>query len=158
MTCATRKPSPLVATCASITTANNPISPSTAGNQYRCSWCKMWNTWTKGRRTRTARRNKNTGTVKATMKFLLLIFKNLLRNKVRTILTCLATMVLVFVVTMIWTVVYFLNDLTEKKTKNRQAIITEKWQIPSQMPMSYAQPLSEGAASHPGILRPKESM
>src|SRR5713101_6920387 len=92
------------------------------------------------------------------MKFLLLIFKNLLRNKVRTILTCMATMVLVFVVTMIWTVVYFLNDLTEKKTENLQAIITEKWQLPSQMPMSYAQPLSEGAATHPGDLRPKESM
>ena len=92
------------------------------------------------------------------MKFLLLIFKNLLRNKVRTILTCMATMVLVFVVTMIWTVVYFLNDLTEKKTENLQAIITEKWQLPSQMPMSYAEPLSEGAASRPGDLRPKESM
>src|SRR5260370_39867934 len=92
------------------------------------------------------------------MKFLLLIFKNLLRYKVRTILTCMATMVLVFVITMIWTVVYFLNDLTEKKTENLQAIITEKWQLPSQMPMSYAEPLSEGAASHPGDLRPKESM
>src|SRR5438046_8478241 len=92
------------------------------------------------------------------MKFLLLIFKNLLRNKVPTILTCMATMVLVFVVTMIWTVVYFLNDLTEKKTENLQAIITEKWQLPSQMPMSYAEPLSEGAASRPGDLRPKESM
>src|SRR5260370_7881583 len=92
------------------------------------------------------------------MKFLLLIFKNLLRYKVRTILTCMATMVLVFVITMIWTVVYFLNDLTEKKTENLQAIITEKWQLPSQMPMSYAEPLSEGAASHPGDLRPRESM
>jgi putative ABC transport system permease protein len=67
-------------------------------------------------------------------------------------------MVLVFVVTMIWTVVYFLNDLTETKTGNLQAIVTEKWQLPSQMPLSYAQPLCEGAASHHGDLRPKDSM
>ncbi len=92
------------------------------------------------------------------MKFLLLIFKNLFRNKVRTILTFLATMVLVFVVTMIWTVVYFLDDLTKKKTENLQAIVTEKWQIPSQMPMSYARPLSDGAASKRGDIRPKEFM
>jgi putative ABC transport system permease protein len=92
------------------------------------------------------------------MKFLLLIFKNLFRNKVRTILTFLATMVLVFVVTMIWNVVYFLDDLTKQKTENLQAIITEKWQIPSQMPMSYARPLSDGAASKPGDIRPKDFM
>jgi putative ABC transport system permease protein len=92
------------------------------------------------------------------MKLLLLNIKNLFRNKVRTVLTCLATMVLVFVVTMIWTVVYFLDDLTKQKTDNLQAIITEKWQIPSQMPMSYIGPLSEGAASRPGDIRPKDSM
>jgi putative ABC transport system permease protein len=92
------------------------------------------------------------------MKFLLLIFKNLFRNKVRTTLTFLATMVLVFVVTMIWTVVYFLDDLTKTKTENLQAIVTEKWQIPSQMPMSYSRPLSEGAASKPGDVRPKDHM
>jgi putative ABC transport system permease protein len=92
------------------------------------------------------------------MKLVLLIFKNLLRNKLRTLLTCLATMVLVFVVTMIWTVVYFLDDLTKQKTNNLQAIVTEKWQIPSQMPMSYVGPLSEGAASRHDDIRPKDSM
>jgi putative ABC transport system permease protein len=92
------------------------------------------------------------------MKFLLLIFKNLFRNKVRTTLTFLATMVLVFVVTMIWTVVYFLDDLTKTKTENLQAIVTEKWQIPSQMPMSYSRSLSEGAASKPGDVKPKDYM
>jgi putative ABC transport system permease protein len=92
------------------------------------------------------------------MKFLLLIFKNLFRNKVRTILTFMATMVLVFVVTMIWTVVYFLDDLTKTKTDNLQAIVTEKWQGQSQMPMAYARPLSEGAASKPSDTLPKDSM
>jgi putative ABC transport system permease protein len=92
------------------------------------------------------------------MKLLLLIVKNLLRNKVRTILTCLATMVLVFVITMIWTVVYFLDDLTKQKTENLQAIVTEKWQMAGRMPVSYAQPLSEGAASKTGDIRPKDSM
>jgi ABC-type Na+ efflux pump permease subunit len=40
---------------------------------------------------------------------LLLILKNLRRNKLRTVITCLAGMVLVFIVTMMWTVVYFLD-------------------------------------------------
>src|SRR5712692_3361539 len=92
------------------------------------------------------------------MKFLLLIFKNLFRNKVRTILTCLATVVLVFVVTMIWTVVYFLDDLTAQKLNNLQLIVTERWQVPSRMPSAYERPLSEGAATRPGDIRPKEAI
>jgi putative ABC transport system permease protein len=92
------------------------------------------------------------------MKFFLLILKNLRRNKLRTALTCLAVMVLVFVVTMIWTVVYFLEDLTQEKTGNLKAIVTERWQVNSQMPMSYERPLRDGAASRPGDTRPTDSM
>src|SRR5262249_33819427 len=92
------------------------------------------------------------------MKFFLLIIKNLRRNKLRTSLTCLATMVLVFVVTMVWTIVYFLNDLTEQKKGNLKAIVTEKWNIQSQMPLSYIGPLSEGAARGEGDVKPKDSM
>ena len=92
------------------------------------------------------------------MKFFLLIIKNLRRNKLRTSLTCLATMVLVFVVTMVWTIVYFLNDLTEQKKGNLKAIVTEKWNFQSQMPLSYIPPLSEGAARGEGDVKPKDSM
>src|SRR5712692_9170386 len=92
------------------------------------------------------------------MKFSLLILKNLRRNKLRTFLTCLATMVLVFVVTMIWTIVYFLDDLTQQKRVNLKAIVTEKWGIQSQMPLSYSGPLSDGAARKEGDVKPKDSM
>src|SRR5205085_8444779 len=92
------------------------------------------------------------------MKFFLLILKNLRRNKLRTALTALATMVLVFVVTMIWTVVYFLQEFTKQKSGNLKAIVTERWQMPSQMPLAYTDPLSHGAARKPGDKEPKDSM
>src|SRR5947209_5442702 len=73
------------------------------------------------------------------MKFLLLMVKNLRRNLLRTVLTCVAIMVLVLIVTLIWTVVWFLNQVTEDKAANFKIIITEEWQLPSQMPYRYAQ-------------------
>jgi putative ABC transport system permease protein len=94
------------------------------------------------------------------MKFFLLIVKNLRRNKLRTTLTCLAVMVLVFVVTMIWTVVYFLEDFKQDKTGNLKAIVTERWQMNSQMPMHYEDKLARGAAlpSREGDKKPTDSM
>jgi putative ABC transport system permease protein len=92
------------------------------------------------------------------MKFFLLILKNLRRNKLRTFLTCLAVMVLVFVVTMIWTIVYFLDDLTENKKGNLKAIVTDRYELTGRMPMSYIGPLSKGASSKPGDKEPKASM
>lgn len=68
----------------------------------------------------------------------LLIVKNLRRNLVRSILTALATMVLVFMVTLIWTVVYFLDQATKEKAKDLKLIVTERWQLPSQMPGTHA--------------------
>jgi len=64
------------------------------------------------------------------MKFFLLIVKSLRRNLLRTTLTCLAVMVLVFVVTQIWTVLYFLDSITTEKAKDFKAIVTERWQVP----------------------------
>src|SRR5262249_18359744 len=72
------------------------------------------------------------------MKFFLLMVKNLRRNLLRTVLTCLAIMVLVFMITMIWTVITSLNKATEQQAENFKIIITEEWQIPSQMPYKYA--------------------
>jgi putative ABC transport system permease protein len=69
----------------------------------------------------------------------MLILKNLRRNKLRTILTSLAIMVLVFMVTMIWTVIYFLDQATTEKSKDFKIIITERWQFPSQLPQTHAQ-------------------
>jgi putative ABC transport system permease protein len=67
-----------------------------------------------------------------------LALKNLRRNPVRTLLTATATVVLVFMITLIWTVVFFLDMATTEQSKNLKLIITERWQIPSQIPMTYA--------------------
>ena len=91
-------------------------------------------------------------------KYILLIGKNLRRNVLRTMLTALGTMVLVLVVTIVWSVLHLLDSMMEEKTSNLKAIATERWQIPSQMPFAYAQTLSEGAARQAGDVRPMDSM
>jgi len=88
----------------------------------------------------------------------LLMLKSLRRNLLRTILTALATMVLVLVVTLVWTVLWFLDLVTSEKSKNLKGIITERWQLPSQMPYAYATTLMEGAASKPGDVKPIDAM
>jgi putative ABC transport system permease protein len=92
------------------------------------------------------------------IKYILLIGKNLRRNVLRTTLTALGTMVLVFVVTLVWSVLYLLDGIIAEKSSNLKAIITERWQIPSQMPFAYASSLAEGAARNPGDVRPQDSM
>lgn len=67
-----------------------------------------------------------------------LALKNLRRNLVRTLLTTTAIMVLVFMITLIWTVIFFLDMATTEQSKNLKLIITERWQVPSQVPMTYA--------------------
>ncbi len=79
------------------------------------------------------------------MKFLFLIAKNLWRNPLRTVLTALGTMMLVLVVTLVWSVLWFLDQATTQRSENFKAIVTERWSIPSRMPYSYAATLREGA-------------
>ena len=71
----------------------------------------------------------------SSMKFLLLILKNVRRNLLRSSLTALGTMVLVLVVTLVWSMLAFLDLVTSEKKQNLKAIVTERWQIPSQMPL-----------------------
>jgi putative ABC transport system permease protein len=94
------------------------------------------------------------------MKYLSLIFRNIRRNLVRSTLTALGTMVLVLVVTLVWSVLDFLQKATTEKSANIKAIVSEKWQFPSQMPFSYAGPLSEGGPREKGDYRikPDDSM
>src|SRR5207244_4066067 len=96
--------------------------------------------------------------VLAYRKQLTFVFKSLSRNKIRTLLTSLAVFVLVFVVTLIWTVLWFLDNVTREKTADFKATVTEKWQIPSQLPYAYSSSLTQGAASRPGDVRPADSM
>ncbi len=90
--------------------------------------------------------------------YLRFILKSLFRNLLRTALTGAATMLLVFIVTLVWTVLYFLHQVTTEKSKDLKAIVTEKWQIPSQMPFSYGAKLADGAARQPGDVVPQDSM
>src|SRR5262245_11375644 len=92
------------------------------------------------------------------MKYALLIFKNLRRNLLRTTLTCLATMFLAFIVTLVWTIVWFMGRVTAEKNKDLKAIVTERWQIPSQMPWAYAASLCEGGRHKPGHIPPDDNM
>ena len=92
------------------------------------------------------------------IKYISLIGKNLRRNVLRTLLTALGTMVLVFVVTLIWSVLDLLDGVMAEKSSNFKAIITERWQVPSQMPFTYAATLGEGAARNPGDIKPQDAM
>ncbi len=89
------------------------------------------------------------------MKFLLLIAKNVRRNPLRTSLTSLGTIVLVFVVTLVWSVLSFLDRETEAKSQNLKCIVTERWQMPSRLPFSYATALEDYAWQDPADKRPQ---
>jgi putative ABC transport system permease protein len=91
-------------------------------------------------------------------KFVLLILQNLRRNKLRTVVTCLAVMVLVLVVTMIWTIVYFLDDFTKDKSDNRKMIVTDRYDMQGLLPLSYVDPLRQGASQKPGDKAPVDAM
>ena len=92
------------------------------------------------------------------MKILLLILKNLRRSPLRTMLTAIGTMVLVFVVTGLWSMLNLIDEATAEKNQNLKIIITEKWELPSRMPMAYVPTLLEGAAEKPDDARPLDWM
>lgn len=94
------------------------------------------------------------------MNLIRLVFDNLIRNPMRTVLTSLATMIMVLVVTGVFSILSFLAAATTEKAENLKGIVTERWQIPSQMPWSYAASLKEGAPFRAGDLKiaPKDSM
>jgi putative ABC transport system permease protein len=92
------------------------------------------------------------------LKFFLLILKNFRRNKVRTVITCLAVMVLVLVVTMMWTVIDWIHDFTKDKDGNRKAVVSDRYDMQGLMPLSYVAPLSRGAVWEPMDRVPSDSM
>jgi putative ABC transport system permease protein len=92
------------------------------------------------------------------MKLLRLIFQNILRNPLRSALTGIGTMMLVFVVTLVWSVLAFLDKQTTEKSANLKAIVSERWRLPSQMPYAYASTLIEGGARDDDDVRPLDYM
>ena len=85
-------------------------------------------------------------------KFAVMMFKNLRRNLLATSLTFLATFAGVFVVVMIWSVLAFLDAAMAERSQDVKVIVTEKFQIPSQMPPSYEAGLASEATSLPSDL------
>ncbi len=94
------------------------------------------------------------------MKYLLLIYKNIGRNLLRSLLAAMGTMVLVLVVTLVWSVLHFIDMMTVEKGKDFKAIVTERWTAPSRMPYYYVDKLKDGAArqDHPEDVRPTDWM
>ena len=87
--------------------------------------------------------------VVASPRLFLLGVKNLRRNLLRSILTSLAIGVLAFMITMIWTIIFFIDLATSERSKDLKVIVTYKWSVPSQVPMSHADYLNP---SSPALL------
>ena len=68
----------------------------------------------------------------------LLGVKNLRRNLLRTSLTGGAIGVLALMITIIWTIIYFIDLITVERAKDLKIIVTYKWSVPSQIPMGHA--------------------
>ncbi|NBO92400.1 MAG: ABC transporter permease [Planctomycetia bacterium] len=87
-----------------------------------------------------------------------LIVKSFRRNVLRSTLTSMAIMVLVLVVTLVWSVLNLLDKVTSDKARDFKAIVSERWQIPSQMPYSYVSGLARGGARTGSDIVPMDSM
>jgi putative ABC transport system permease protein len=88
------------------------------------------------------------------------IFKSLRRNFLITTLASLGIMFLTFQVTLVWSILIPLDAAMTEQTKDFKAIVSERWQVPSQMPYAYASTLEEGGYTQPGDIRikPEDSM
>lgn len=87
-----------------------------------------------------------------------LVAKGLARNPLRTLLMSLATFMLVMIITLIWSVFWLLDLVMTERSKDFKAIVTERWQLPSQMPYSYESSLKDGAAAKGGDVKPQDYM
>ena len=92
------------------------------------------------------------------MASLSLILKNLGRNPLRNVITALGTIVLVAAFIMIWSVLSFLEEVTQDSGQGVKVIVHERWSVAGRMPFAYAETLSQGAATGPDDVRPLESM
>ena len=90
--------------------------------------------------------------------FFTLMLKNLRRNILRTSLTALCSMLLVLVVTGVWSVLDFIDRQTEEKANDFKVLVTEKNKAPSRLPRAYVSSLREGAARGPDDVKPEDYM
>jgi putative ABC transport system permease protein len=74
------------------------------------------------------------------------VLKSMRRNFLRTTLACLAVMVLTFVITLVWSFLVPLDFAMTERAKDFKMIVTERLQVPSQMPIAYQSPLENEVA------------
>lgn len=82
-------------------------------------------------------------------KFAGIALKSIRRNLTRSALVYLALFVMVLVITLIWSVLSFLQAVTASKAANFKALVTEKYQLPSQMPPRYIDELTRAVTALP---------
>ncbi len=90
----------------------------------------------------------------AAPKFAVIVFKSIRRNLLRSSLSYLAIFVMVFVIAVIWSILGFLESQTAAKAGNFRALVTDKFQIPSQMPPRYITELTREVQTLPEAVRP----
>lgn len=83
-----------------------------------------------------------------------LVLRSLIRSLLRTSLTYLAVFVLVFILASVWSVLDFLSALTAQKDQNFRGLVTEKYQVPSQMKPSHLQGIKDLINELPPDQRP----
>src|SRR5260370_25611132 len=84
-----------------------------------------------------------------------MMFRSIKRNLLRTSLTYVAIFVLVFVISGIWTMLNFIDSITQDKENNLKAIISDKHQFPSKMRRSLDREIYDMAMSLPPQMRRK---
>lgn len=77
------------------------------------------------------------------LKFVVLVLKNLGRNKLRTTLTSLAVTVLVLICAVVTTVTSAVAQRVQSESGQTKLMVTEKWIAPSAVPVRYLQHLTE---------------
>ena len=81
-------------------------------------------------------------------KFSLLILKNLGRNRMRTLLTCSAVVVLVVVFSVVTSIIGFVQNVVGDQARQTRLIVSERWTTPSRFPLRYV----ERIAAAPGVV------
>jgi putative ABC transport system permease protein len=81
--------------------------------------------------------------------------KNLRRSWGRTIISGVAIGVFAIMITIIWTIIFFIDRATTERSKDLKIIVTYKWSVPSQIPPSHANYLNPAYDSLlPGLRGP----
>ena len=71
-----------------------------------------------------------------------LILKNIVRNKLRTTLSCAAIVVLICICCLLWSVLRVVKNISGDHASNARLVVREKWSQPSRFPVRYVSEIS----------------